>query len=245
MGKLSGLIVVVILVLQIVASIIQSRRKEQEKQRAREAAARRQMLAEGEAQPSTLVTLASADVGGASSSSSVELEARRRAQLEQLRQRREGRRFGQPSMVGSAGGSVASPPTAPRAGVPLPRVEPSRAASQPQSQPWTATSDQARSRQQENERRARDQARMLKEQQMRLTEERDAATRAIVDRERSRREASQRQSDQHKIATVAAAAGAKAAASISSRLHQPAALRDLIALKEVLDQPVALREPIG
>ena len=251
MGRWSGLIVVAILVVQIVASIIQQRRKEQEKQRAREAAARRQMLAEAEAPAGqagqSVPTMT--QPGVESPTAAADLEARRRAQLEQLRQRREGRRIGLPS----ASGAGQAPPTGPRAGLPVPgvRTQASPPSSKPQSQPWTATSDQARSRQQEVERRAREQARLVRDQQARVAEERDAAQRAASERERLRRaaresqqqsrQAEQRQADQRQAAAAMAIGGPVPVLQLRNRLSQPGALREVFLLKELLDPPVALR----
>jgi hypothetical protein len=255
MGKWSGLVVLAIIVLQIVASIIQNRRKEQEKQRAREEAARRRALAEAQGQagaagpggavvgqqPSGQMSMAGGGPGAVVSAPRQavdDLEARRRAQLEQLRQRRDGRRIGQPSAM--SGGAVAAPPTSPRAGIPSPVA---RGSVQTHPSSSLGSSDQARIRQQEADQRARQQALEFREQQRRMGAERDAVERASQERERQRRETVARQAEQRRTAAAAATAGPVAAATLSQRLHQQTSLRDLMVLKEVLDAPLAMRDP--
>jgi hypothetical protein len=155
----------------------------------------------------------------------------------------------------SSTGVGQAPPTSPRAGLPLPGTgaQP-QAPTRLQQQTWTATSDQARSRQQEIERRAREQGRQMREQQARLAEEREAAQRAATERERARREAretqqqrqseqQQRQTAQRQAAAALAVGGPVVASQLRNRLGQPGALREVLVLKEILDPPLSLRDP--
>ena len=241
--------VLFIIALQVISGIIQHRKKQQER-KAREEAMRQRVLAQGGVvydRPSQAGPVAIAPP--TTTGTPPELESRRKAQLEQLRQRRESRR-----------GSVADvqtriPTSAPRRGMPVPTQFPQRRPSAADQS--ILASEQARLRAQEATRRAREAERIRREQQARLMAatqeaedlaaheayekgfhavagESDAAAHGV----RVQATAASLTLDRQRTIDRAGAAGA----SILERLSQPAALREMIVLREILDRPVSLRD---
>ncbi len=235
--------IIFIIVVQIIAGYAQKRKKDAER-KAREAAMARQAQAQGLGSPT------SADPPTESDTSQLDLEARRKAQLEQLRQRREGRRVGIPTTAQS-----------PRAGVAIAAEQ----AKRPNvvSAPSIGTSDQARSKAQQAERRAKELERQRREQQARLSAQQqeleDAASHkayesgfhAVADERgelhstpAARGGASQTKSTRATTATAATAGTPRLrpGTGLLQGLHDPKSLREAMILRELLDQPVSFRE---
>jgi hypothetical protein len=253
-------IVLLIATIKIISLIVQHQKKEQER-KAREEALRQRALAESGGVPPTppTPTATTAPVQTAASvgrqpgggEAAVHMEARRREQLEQLRQRRENRRGGVPVVQ-------AKLPTAPplaRRGLPLP--------TQPITRPPSGagatifTSDQARVRAQEQARRARDTERQQRAQQARaaaaLQEAEDVASHRAYEKD-FHTVAGEEDAASHGVTptrpAVAVALGrlgaadraGVTAAGLLSRLREPATLREVIMLREIVDKPIALRD---
>ena len=247
---------------KIVSLIVQHQKKEQER-KAREEALRQRALAESGGIPPIPVTPSAtrppvpvqtaASVGRqpGGGEAAVQLEARRREQLEQLRQRRENRRGGVPQVQARLPNT---PPLA-RRGLPVPTQPASRAPATVASTIFT--SDQARVRAQEQARRAREVERQQRGQQ----------ARAAVARQEAEDDASHRayEKDFHTVAGEedavshgvtptrpamavalsrpgAADRAGVTAAALLNRLREPATLREVILLREIVDKPIALRD---
>jgi len=240
--------VLFIIAMQVISGIIQHRKKQQER-KAREEAMRQRALAQGgmvhDRPPQAAPVIVAPPT---TPSASVELESRRKAQLEQLRQRRESRR-----------GSIADvqtriPIAQSRRGMPVPTQLPKRGPSSADQS--IIASEQSRIRAQEATRRVREAERQRKEQQGRTAaaaqEVRDLAAHEAYEKV-FHSVAGESEAAAHGIRVQATAASVTldrkrtidragaAGASILERLGQPAALREMIVLREIIDRPLSLR----
>lgn len=241
-------LVLLILAIKIISLVMQHRKKEQERKEREEALRQRAAQSGGAASaPPTIGVPAPAPAGVTAGS---DIEARRQAQLEQLRQRREGRR-------GNVTDVQARLPTAPaRRGVPI--------ATQPASRgpstvlPTIISSEKSRIRAQEQERRAREAERQRRDQQGRIAAARQEAEDAAAHREYEKgfhSVAGEADAKAHGVTATKSAVGAAlsrpedsdragvAAAVLLARMREPAALREAILLREIIDRPLALRDP--
>lgn len=271
MGTYSGYIIVMLVVLKIASSIFQQYQRGQQRRAAMEAAARRQPDVESPATERPPQPVAEAR-GSSVNASDAELEKRRKAQLEQLRQRREGRRGGVPvggymgGVMGIApGGTLGGPSRGillPQAGFPTrlgraspnypgPPTQPTQPARRGMqtTTPTIGTSDQSRMRDQLAEREQRTAERQRREQQARATVERDILKKAAAE-QRTAQASIQTQRTAQAVAVAAATSAADVAdrtgigqVILTRQLHEHGALRQAIVLREILDRPVALREP--
>jgi hypothetical protein len=240
-------VILFIVAVQIIAGIAQKRKKDAERRAREEALARNtQMQAQG----------GPAGVGDPRASpptpgsSQAELESRRKSQLEQLRQRRDGRRMGQPM-----------PGQSPRSGVAIPTQPSSRPSIM--SAPALGTSDQARTKAQQAERRAKEAERQRRDQQGRLAAQQqeledavahkayEAGFHAVADvrSELHPAAAARGGASQTKSTTVTQVTQAtvgtprlRPGAGLLQGLHDPKSLREVMILRELLDRPLSLRD---
>jgi hypothetical protein len=266
----SGLITIIILIAvvwQIISMIIAH--AQQQKQRQAEAEARRQQLLSGGGQRGGERATPAALAGGARGQSHPkmskldELAARRQQQLEELRRRRETGRKPAPAAPGTqprAGSTTASEwessaqlrtgqRTTSGVGLPIdieprrvPTTQPSRRLSPGQKQQALQEQQRvARQRQQQQQQ----QARLLRAEELarRQREEHELATSPYAAGEIGVAEARRSEREAYGIAVPAAPDEPVQLGRVQQLLRNRATLRELIVMKEVLDQPVSLREP--
>lgn len=246
MRGLGFIIFLVVVAIQIISAIAAKRKQEQERRAATEAAERRRIMMETGisevVRPDSPPTMASP-----TRPTGDDVEARRRAQLEQLRQRRESKRQG----VTMSPPTVQPPLT--RRGVPTPTLSP-RPISNPA--PTLGGSEQSRIRAMEAERRTREAQRQWKEQQARAAAEADAVEtkaeraeyemrfhRAIGKEQGGSASQTARQSRTSPTSTTetGTARSADIGTSIRVRLRDPASVRELFVLQEILGRPTGLK----
>lgn len=234
MGRYLGLILFTLFVVwQVLTAILNQINANKQQQRAEELAKQRREAAG--------TTTAEGDGAGGKSRID-DLAARRKAQLEELRRRREAGRSAQPTTQARVGGPATG--TAGSTGVAAPtasrdraiRIEPVGRERKPD--PWQA-------RKQEAQRRERDAKR---EQAQR------PQVRAAQQSQQQQLAARERMAQQQRAAMQAAAQAEKAAATeaasipatsiahaIRRRFSDPQQLREAFILKELLDPPVSIR----
>jgi len=251
------IIIVIYAIIHIASYIAKESAKRKLNQRAREAAQQKQRAAGAQVQvPSSVPPATDGTVFGQGGSYNPtptplptqtvprtgkpldDLAARRKEQLEQLRNRREGRRIPQPAPL--------------RVGTPravLPNVlAPTTVRDLP-------ASDQSRSRQQDREQREREQAKAKRIQLAKAAQQRDAE--AKKRRDMARRAAQMEEQRQQQLAEAPEGRPQAAAAitpripvkvadskvGLRAKLMNQASLRELFVIKELLEPPIALRGP--
>lgn len=220
-----GLIIFLLFIVwQVVSAIINQINANKQQQRSEELARQRRQTTGGastaeESKPSRRVD---------------DLAARRKAQLEELRQRREAesgqnRSTVQTRVGGTSGGmspTIKSAPTSPQTESPKRRRE---------QDPWQARQDAIKRQRNEELTRKAEQARAS---QIGAAQQRAYREQAAAEADARRRA---RQAEQKSI-EAGETPPAVEGDSIRRMMHRRATLREMFVMKELLDQPVSLRE---
>jgi hypothetical protein len=235
------IIILIYVISHVVSALAKQAAKRKEQERQRQMAERRRIEAGGALTPPTLPGAKRVDpmFGGSTGTLSPtpvpgsrrigtpadDLAARRREQIDQLRQRREGRRAGQAAQPRS---------TAPARPGGL------------SSDPFAATREEQQRRASELARARREQdLRSSKKQEAEIQRRREQTRKAAQKAERARRQAVAEQASAPKSPTLGPMSGHLSPPRGQHRaaLHDRQALRQLLVLKELIDPPLALRGP--
>lgn len=257
MGKLFSILVMVMIVWQVINGIIESAAKRKEQERLRQLSKRRATGAEGGPprqtggpQQARMRSESAAPASQRTRSRAEELAARRQAQLEELRKRRAGQGRAPKSATAGRTQVRIGQPGGPASGRP-------GSIGSPQQRPGELIGQgadfEAQRRAREAERRRREQLEARRREEARAAEQAEARRKALAEaRAKASREAFHRRAEagvvqlrgKPSVARPERGAGAPVQPSaVKRRLKDRAMLRELFVMKELIDPPVALRDP--